>query len=88
LRIWERLKNVAQREDKRGKGIYKGTEKLLSELKEKNEQYLKLALPRLNELLVADDTGARRVGTLSMKMSGGPTVVGVGGDASGAAVRA
>lgn len=82
FRIWERLKDVAQREDKEGKGIYKDTEKLLSELKEKNEQYLKLAIPRLNELLVADDTGARRAGTLSMKMSGGPTV-GVGGDASG-----
>jgi TIR domain len=53
VRIWQRLKVMADLEDKDGAGKYTGTEKLLTEMKALNDRYLRLALPRLNALLVA-----------------------------------
>jgi hypothetical protein len=49
---WEELKVVARREDQNGKGEYPETERLLANLKKLNEDYLALALPRIEELLV------------------------------------
>ena len=49
--IWEKLKDVAQAEDKDKSGNYSETESLIIELKVLNERYLKIALPRLNALL-------------------------------------
>lgn len=59
--IWQQLKTVAEREDADGTGKYAETERLLAALKTANDQYLRLALPRLNELLSAD-TGSGRQG--------------------------
>ena len=55
LQIWEELKHAAQQEDEMGKGDYTQTERLLAELKEVNEDYLALVLPRIQELLVPAD---------------------------------
>jgi len=49
--IWEKLKDVAQTEDKDNFGKYPETEGLIIELKALNERYLRIALPRLNVLL-------------------------------------
>jgi hypothetical protein len=66
IRIWRRIEVVAELEDKAAAGKYTETEKLLIELKAINDQYLILALPRLNELLVStpgDRSGRRTRGT-------------------------
>jgi hypothetical protein len=52
VQIWDELKRVTQVEDKQGRGYYPETEHLLSDLKELNEDYLALVLPRIEELLV------------------------------------
>jgi len=59
LRIWQRLKIVAELEDKAGTGNYPETEQLLGELKAVNDRYLRIAIPRINELLVPDMSGKR-----------------------------
>jgi hypothetical protein len=51
LRIWAKLKETAEAEDKQGTGSYVKTERLLVDLKRLNDQYLALTLPRLNQLL-------------------------------------
>jgi hypothetical protein len=56
IRVWERLKTVALAEDKTGLGDYDETERLLAELRAANEQYLAIALPRLNELCAPAET--------------------------------
>jgi hypothetical protein len=53
FRIWAKLKDTAEAEDKAGAGTYVKTERLLVDLKRLNDRYLKLTLPRLNELLVS-----------------------------------
>jgi hypothetical protein len=50
-RLREQLKASAAEEDSRGKGEYPESERLLMEMERINEDYLRLALPRLNELL-------------------------------------
>lgn len=60
VRIWQRLKIVAELEDKAAMGKYNETEKLLTELKAFNHRYLRLALPRLNELLGPDGGSERQ----------------------------
>jgi hypothetical protein len=55
ISIWNRLEDVADSEDAAGTGAYIETEKLLLELKEMNDQYLALAVPRLNALLRSSD---------------------------------
>jgi hypothetical protein len=55
LQIWDQIKRVAPLEDQKGTGDYSGTEQLLAELKELNEAYLALVLPRIEELLVPMD---------------------------------
>jgi hypothetical protein len=47
---WNRLEDVGKEGDRTGD--YTETERLLVELKEVNEDYLALALPRIEELLV------------------------------------
>lgn len=51
VRVWDEIKDAAEEEDKLGAGAYLRTEGLLLDLKQLNDQYLKLALPRLNRLL-------------------------------------
>lgn len=51
--------NAAEEEDKLGTGIYLRTEGLLLDLKRLNDQYLKLALPRLNRLLGSTNDSMR-----------------------------
>jgi hypothetical protein len=53
--ILDELKRVAPQEDETGTGEYPKTERLLAELKESNENYLALALPRIEELLVPEE---------------------------------
>jgi hypothetical protein len=53
FRIWAKLKESVEAEDRAGTGMYAKTERLLVELKRLNDRYLKLTLPRLNELLVS-----------------------------------
>ena len=69
LRIWQRLKIVAEREDNARTGRYPGTEELLAELKAVNNRYLTIALPRLNELLVPDKSSKRQSNGTSSKQA-------------------
>ena len=58
VRVWDEIKDAAEEEDKLGTGTYLRTEGLLLDLKRLNDEYLKLALPRLNRLLGStNDTG-------------------------------
>jgi hypothetical protein len=50
--ILDELKRVTPQEDETDTGEYPKTEHPLAELKEFNENYLALALPRIEELLV------------------------------------
>jgi hypothetical protein len=52
LESWERIKKVALAEDEERTGRYPKTERLLTELKQINEDYLAVVLPRIEELLV------------------------------------
>jgi hypothetical protein len=52
IRVWDQIKQVAPREDRKATGKYPETERLLSELNQINEDYLALVLPRIEELLV------------------------------------
>jgi hypothetical protein len=67
LRIWEKLREVADLEDRAAKGIYVETEKLLAELKAVNNRYLTLALPCLAKLIGAP---AERVDRLTSMDAG------------------
>lgn len=49
---WSQIKKAALAEDKAGTGKYPKTEHLLAELKQINEDYLAIVLPRIEELLV------------------------------------
>ena len=59
VRVWDEIKDAAEEEDKLGTGTYLRTEGLLLDLKRLNDQYLKLALPRLNRLLGATNDSER-----------------------------
>ena len=71
VRIWDQIKQVALREDRKATGKYPEMERLLVKLNQINEDYLALVLPRIEELLVpvekrrikpiADSTGNRAV---------------------------
>jgi TIR domain len=50
--VWDQIKLVAPREDRKANGNYPETERLLAELDQINEDYLALVLPRIEELLV------------------------------------
>ena len=52
LDAWNQLKQAAPQEDQVGTGNYPETERLLGELKQINEDFLALVLPRIEELLV------------------------------------
>jgi hypothetical protein len=52
VRIWDQIKQIAPREDRKASGNYPETERLLAELNQINEDYLALVLPRIEELLV------------------------------------
>jgi hypothetical protein len=64
LRIWQQIKQIAPSEDRRATGNYPETERLLAELSQINEDYLALALPRIEELLVP--LGKRHVKTIAV----------------------
>jgi hypothetical protein len=64
LRIWKQIKQVALLEDQKATGDYPETERLLAELRQLNEEYLALVLPRIEELLVPVDK--RRVQTIAV----------------------
>jgi hypothetical protein len=51
IRLWDELINTARKEDLEGKGKYIQSERLLTQLKTINSQYLEIALPRLRVLL-------------------------------------
>jgi hypothetical protein len=63
LRIWNQIKQVALLEDQKATGDYPETERLLADLRQLNEEYLALVLPRIEELLVPADK--RRVQTIA-----------------------
>jgi TIR domain len=52
MEIWDRLKDVATREDQKGTGEYPETEQLLMDLKHLTQDYLALVLPRIEELFI------------------------------------
>jgi len=49
--LWDELAKAATKEDQEGRGRYVETERLLAELRKMNDEYLKVALPRLDALL-------------------------------------
>ena len=67
VRIWDQIKRVAPREDRKATGSYPETEQLLAELSQINEHYLALVLPRIEELLVP--VKKRRVKTIAVSIN-------------------
>jgi hypothetical protein len=67
IQVWEQIKEVAPREDRKATGNYPETEQLLAELNQINEDYLALVLPRIEELLVP--VGKRHVKTIAVSPS-------------------
>ena len=59
VRVWDEMKDAAEEEDKLGTGTYLRIEGLLLDLKRLNDEYLKLALPRLNRLLGSTNDSGR-----------------------------
>jgi hypothetical protein len=55
VRLWDELAKTAVKEDHEGSGRYGETERLLSELKKINDEYLEMAVPRLAVLLRSED---------------------------------
>ena len=53
IRLWGELEKAATKEDQVASGKYIQTERLLSELKKINGEYLEVAVPRLNSLLLS-----------------------------------
>jgi hypothetical protein len=64
VRVWDQIKQVAPREDRKATGKYPETERLLVKLNQINEDYLALVLPRIEELLVP--TEKKRVKTIAL----------------------
>jgi hypothetical protein len=62
IRLWEQLRSEAAAEDRARNGSYRETERLLTKLGELNDKYLRLALPRLNELMASEAADDRLLG--------------------------
>jgi hypothetical protein len=54
IRIWANLKTVTALEDAEAAGTYTESEKLLQELRDVNERYLRLAVPHLDQMLAPE----------------------------------